>query len=256
MTAKVLILDIETAPKLAHVWGLFQQNVGLNQLVADMYIMAVAGKWLGADNCGYAEARTEADEAALAAKVWKWVDEADILVGHNMRRFDLPHLYAAFARAGLPPPSPVKVVDTLEICKRHFKFTSNRLEFIAKALKVPEKSGHKEFPGHLLWSECLKGNKAAWAEMKAYNVQDVLTTEHVYLKVRPYAAGHPAVNVENPGEEHTCPTCGSASVQRRGYATTKVGKYSRYQCGSCGAWSRTRTTEHTKTERRAVLTSI
>jgi chromosome partitioning protein len=30
---KVLLLDIETSPNLAHVWGIWQQNVGLSQLL-------------------------------------------------------------------------------------------------------------------------------------------------------------------------------------------------------------------------------
>ncbi len=29
---KILVLDIETAPIVAHVWGLFDQNIGLNQI--------------------------------------------------------------------------------------------------------------------------------------------------------------------------------------------------------------------------------
>ena len=32
---KILIVDIETAPIVAQVWGLFDQNVGLNQIAQD-----------------------------------------------------------------------------------------------------------------------------------------------------------------------------------------------------------------------------
>ena len=32
---KVLVYDIETAPILGHVWRLWDQNVGLNQIVSD-----------------------------------------------------------------------------------------------------------------------------------------------------------------------------------------------------------------------------
>jgi len=30
---QILLLDIETAPNTAHVWGLWNQNVSLNQLM-------------------------------------------------------------------------------------------------------------------------------------------------------------------------------------------------------------------------------
>ena len=42
---KTLTLDIETAPQVAHVWGLWQQNVGLPQLLESGYVMCFAAKW-------------------------------------------------------------------------------------------------------------------------------------------------------------------------------------------------------------------
>jgi len=44
---KVLILDIETAPIEAFTWGLWDQNVGLNQIKADWTVLSWAAKWLG-----------------------------------------------------------------------------------------------------------------------------------------------------------------------------------------------------------------
>ena len=44
---KVLFLDIETSPNVAHVWGIWQQNVSLNQLMESSYTMCWAAKWQG-----------------------------------------------------------------------------------------------------------------------------------------------------------------------------------------------------------------
>src|SRR5690606_9823529 len=44
---KVLTLDIETRPNLAHVWGLWQQNVGLSQIVERGHVMCWVAKWYG-----------------------------------------------------------------------------------------------------------------------------------------------------------------------------------------------------------------
>jgi hypothetical protein len=46
-----------------------------------------------------------------------------------------------------------------------------------------KKLAHSKFPGYSLWSECEKGNKAAWAEMKKYNIADINSTEDLFLKL-------------------------------------------------------------------------
>ena len=43
----MLTLDIETRPNLAHVWGLWQQNVGLSQIVERGHVMCWVAKWYG-----------------------------------------------------------------------------------------------------------------------------------------------------------------------------------------------------------------
>ncbi len=44
---KILLLDIESSPNTAHVWGLWQQNVSINQLMESSYVLCYAAKWLG-----------------------------------------------------------------------------------------------------------------------------------------------------------------------------------------------------------------
>ncbi len=45
--SKILLLDIEMAPNVAHVWGIWDQNIGINQLQESSYVMCYAAKWLG-----------------------------------------------------------------------------------------------------------------------------------------------------------------------------------------------------------------
>ena len=45
----ILFLDIETAPLLGYVWGLWKNNVGLNQIYRDSYVLNWAASWLGED---------------------------------------------------------------------------------------------------------------------------------------------------------------------------------------------------------------
>lgn len=67
--------------------------------------------------------------------------EGKTLVCHNAP-FDVGFLTAEFARAGLKMPA-VPVVDTLRLCRRHFRFERNSLGFLAQALGVAVEGWHR-----------------------------------------------------------------------------------------------------------------
>lgn len=247
---KILILDIETAPKIAYVWRFFKENVGAKQVLEHGHILSFAAKWLDNDEVIYVENRTEKDRPIVKALLLL-LDEADIVVAHNGNRFDLPQITARGLVHGLKPPSPYKSVDTCAVARREFSFPSNSLEYLCKVLGLPEKGGHKKFPGFELWLECLRGNDEAWGEMKEYNIQDIVTLEQLYLRMRPWMKNHPNVNIFSANDEDEvmkCVKCGSDHLHRRGYAHTNVGKYPRYHCQNCGGWNRGRFTLLKKNE--------
>lgn len=238
MKLKTLIFDVETAPIIAQVWGLKDQNIGLNQIVSDWSIMAFAAKWLDdpASSVLYVDTYKK-DEIYLLKQIWKLLDEADVVITQNGERFDGPKLNARFIHHGMPPPSPYRHLDTYKIAKRVFGFTSNKLEYLTDKLCVKyKKLSHKKFPGMSLWTECLKGNKKAWDEMRTYNVHDVLATEELYMKLRAWAPGSMASPHFFGTSEESCRVCGSADLQKRGTNKAKTGEYQRYQCQTCQSW--------------------
>lgn len=249
---KILILDIETAPKLAYVFQFWNTNVGLNQTLSSTYIMSYAAKWLGKPGVAYSETRDENDEI-LCEQLAAYMDTADMVIAHNGSKFDIPIIRARCVLHGIKPWSPVKEIDTLKVAKREFRFDRNSLAYLAGYLGVEEKGEHKDFPGFELWSECIKGNPAAWREMKKYNIQDVETLEEVYLKLRPWMTNHPNLGVGAELDRPVCPKCGSHHIQLRGYATTNVGKYHKYQCQDCGGWARARFTVYPKDKRKQLI---
>jgi uncharacterized protein YprB with RNaseH-like and TPR domain len=254
---RILTLDIETAPLDVHVWGIWQQDVGLNQIKDDWSILSYSAKWLhekevmfvGTGGRGKKKVR---DDKALCEKLWRLLDEAEIVVTQNGARFDIPKINARLITHGFGPYSPIRVVDTKQIAKRYFAFTSNRLEFLTSKLTNTKKSTHKKFPGFELWSECLKDNGAAWAEMKTYNQIDVLSTEELFLKLRPWADG-PNMGAYSDGEMPQCPKCGSDNLQSSGYRTTNSGRYRRYRCKDCGGTARARANELSPAKRKSLL---
>lgn len=256
--ARILILDIETAPIAANVWRIWQENVGLNQIDRDWYILSFGAKWLGEDKVVYfdqSKAEDIENDKVLLEKLWKLLDEADIVVAHNGKKFDVRKINARFVLQGLKPPSPFKIVDTLILAKAQFAFTSNRLEYLADRLnKKYKKLPHAAFPGFELWKAVMRGDKKAWAEMRRYNEHDVLALEELYLILRPWDKQHPNVHVYNDDiDDQACPVCGGYHLHQRGYRTTNVGKFPRYVCVDCGHWSSGRVAVNTKEKRKGLL---
>ena len=240
---KILVLDIETAPILAHVWGLFDQNVGVNQIVKDRHLLAWAAIWIDDDKAKmhYRDQRKvkpiENDKAILE-DLWKLLDETDVIVTQNGKAFDAKVINARMAIHGMRPPSPYKHIDTKQLAKRSFAFTSNRLEYLSSKLCPDDaKDKHKEFPGFELWVECLAGNIKAWEEMRSYNQQDVLATRALYKRLAPWGnAPGVNLNVYHGDAVFRC-ECGSSDLIKRGYTYTPKGKYQRFSCNACGAWT-------------------
>jgi len=44
---KILIVDIETAPNHAYIWGMWQETRSTDFITDDWYIMCWCAKWLG-----------------------------------------------------------------------------------------------------------------------------------------------------------------------------------------------------------------
>lgn len=246
---KTLLLDIETAPNVAHVWGLWQQNVGLNQILASGYVMCWAAKWYGKRGVMFDSMHASTPKKMLRG-VHKLLDEADVVVHYNGTKFDIPTLNKEFVMYEFKPPAPYKQVDLYVTAQKQFRFPSNKLEYIAKALGLGEKTRHE---GHELWVRCMAGDEAAWKRMEAYNKNDVELLEPLYDRMAPWVRTHPNHGLYDEPGVPVCPTCGSTKLQRRGFARTQVNKYARYQCVSCGTWSRGGTTELPKEDRQLIL---
>jgi len=252
---KILILDIETAPILGHVWGLWDQNIGLNQIKSDWHVLSWSAKWFGDKKIMYQDQRTSKsieDDKKLLEGIWKLLNEADIIVTQNGKAFDQKKLFARFILNGMKPPSSFKHIDTKQIASRHFAFTSNKLEYLTSKLCTKHKKlKTKKFQGFELWKACLAGNKAAWDEMERYNKADVLSLEELYTKLIPWDS---SINFALYSDEPVdiC-SCGSKEFKRNGYCYTSVGKYQRHKCIKCGAELRSGQNEFSKEKRQSLL---
>lgn len=233
---KILLFDIETSPIISYTWGIWEQNV--LEVKQDWHLLCFAYKWLGEkkvhtvalpDLSTYKRDRN--NDRELVRHLWQLFNEADIIIGHNGDNFDIKKVNARFLAHGLTPPSGYRTIDTVKVARKYFAMNSNKLNDIGKYLGLGEKLSTGGFQ---LWLDCMAGDMVAWDKMVRYNKQDVVLLEKVYLALRPWIKGHPNLNVVEDG----CPSCGCNTLQKRGFGYNQVGRYQRFQCTSCHAWSK------------------
>lgn len=254
--ARVLFLDIETAPILGAVWGLFKQNISLDMIENDWYILSFSAMWMHDKKVIYMDKSAsydDDDDREMLAKIWELLDEADIVVTQNGEKFDFKKINARLILNGFLPPSPYKSVDTLQVAKKTFGFTSKKLEYMTNKLCKKPKLKHAKYSGYLLWKECLKGNQNAWKEMERYNKRDVTSLKELYIKMLPWIKNHPNIGMFVDSDDPVCNNCGSKHIHRRGVHRLRIGTYVRYNCKGCGAWLRGRVIVTSNDERKKLL---
>jgi hypothetical protein len=240
---RIGIIDIETSPITAHVWGLWDQNVGLDFIEKDWSILSFAFKMLGSKTIVYSDtggrgAAKVRDDKILTAQIRDVLSDVDIVVAQNGKKFDFRKINARLIAHGHRPPAPYQVIDTMIEARKYFAFTSQKLAYTSKLLTDEPKDEHKKFPGIELWLECLKDNPEAWKVMRKYNIRDIRSTEKVYLKLRPWINNHPNLGMYDNEDRPNCPKCQSTNLTLSGVRITMQGKYNRYQCQDCGGWAR------------------
>lgn len=214
------------------MWGLWEQNVSLSQLVESGDVICWAAKWFGSREVEFRSVHHDGKKR-MVKRAWKLLDEADTVVHYNGRRFDIPHLQREFLTLGLTPPAPFKQIDLLATCRSQFKFPSNKLDYVSKALGLEGKVKHEGFD---LWIRCMAGEASAWETMRRYNIQDVELLEDVYGLLQPWVKNHPS-HAALAGE-NLCPRCGSSDLVGRGSTFLRTGRYQRFCCKNCGGWTR------------------
>lgn len=243
MKPKILIFDIETCQMEGRFWSPATDYIRHSRVTKHRSVIAWAAKWYGApaSEIMYMDqraARDIRDDKRILEVLYRLLDEADIVITKNGKRFDQKVVFGRFAINNIndrKPPSPFKHEDVEELFRRHFSLPYYNMDYLAETFcKKYRKLKHKKFPGEDLWDACEAGDIEAWREMERYNKNDVLVTEELRNIISPW--GTP-ININLFHEEaiYRC-QCGGSDFQKRGFAVSSSGRFQKYQCKSCGAW--------------------
>lgn len=229
---KIRCWDIETSLTIVTTFSLRNDYIHPDSILQDWNMLCAAWKLTGEDKVESTcvKAKDVTDDRDVVEHCREMIMDTDILIHHNGKRFDLKKLNTRILKHGLKPIDPhLRQVDTLIQAKKHFGFTANRLDYIAKFLGVGSKIPHS---GNL-WQNVLKGDSKALKEMVLYNKNDVVILDNVYQLMRPYI-DHPNIATLN---DLSCPHCGNCNVMKNGKRRTNTGlEYQRYQCTTCFAY--------------------
>ena len=253
---KILVFDIETSPMEVFVWGLYKQQIPISNVIKDFSLLSWSAKWLfdptimSAKVTGW-EAKNREDGSIIEG-LWKLLDEADMVVGHNVAKFDVRKSNLRFHINGLKPPMPYRIIDTMKHSMRVFGSSSYKMDYLNKIFGL----NMKKSATYDLWVRSVNGDESALTEMLRYNEFDVVVTEELYLDLRPWMKSHPNVALYIDTEETICTNCGNEDLEWGGFYYTPAGRYKAFRCSGCGAIGRSRISSLTKEERAKLLLSI
>lgn len=239
MSAKVLILDIERLPawtKPLPIWdmkGLRYKYLTPADIDTWSRTFCHAYKWLGERTVSWMAEWEEGGRRGFLERTSELLQEADLIVGHNMRDFDLPHLTGELILENLPVPALPKVFDTLRTMQKHGNLENNQLDTLDKRFGFRGKTDKYRID---MATAAANGDVKQQQRIIRYAQGDIRATERVYLRLRPVGNINLGLFADDPTRP-VCPKCESTKVQRRGYATKNALRYPRYQCQSCGGWA-------------------
>ena len=234
MTPKILFFDTERAPPIAWFWeSNKEQYIGHNQILQYGFFTSIQWQWEWendpsayslADNPSAFKNDPSSDKRVVQ-KAADLIDDCDILVAHNGKRFDWRHFKARMIFHKIKPVKKPYIVDTLAEAKTA-AFPSNSLKGLAKHLNIIEK-GYNETDMADLISGPIAKRLDAIRMQTAYGLKDIPPLKELYYRLRPYSEKHP--NIGAFTGLPCCPKCGSDHIVNRGTSVIQGGNALRQQ---------------------------
>ena len=195
---RILYYDIETSKMTLEVktFGLKMYNPYLHweDIKKPPFLICWSAAWIPTDDYDVRHIRpmtgrvtgTEAkrrNDKRCVKELWELMDEADFLVGHNVKAFDTKKVHTRFILNKLPAPDlSVKQIDTLSIARKYFKNDSNTLGYwLERFGKAPKDDMKGED-----WDLCEAGDEKTLRKMQKYNKRDVIGGIELFLEFKQY----------------------------------------------------------------------
>lgn len=236
--ARILYLDLEISPMLSYNYEAYESNA-LKILKSPM-LVSFGWQWEGEkdvhcvalpDYKGYRKGIFKLDDKKIVKDLYDIMMQADVIIGHNIKDFDIKIARTRFLAHGLPVTKKWDTVDTLKVSRSQFRFPKNNLDYVTGFVGLEGKSDLKH--SDLIWG-CIDGDLVKWRKMKDYNKQDIKITREYYLKIRGWDTTHTNLSFYSR-QLHVCPNCEGKKFHRHGKRWYRNGLRWVYRCLDCGS---------------------
>lgn len=231
---KILFLDSEWTHAIALVYQQKNKWIQSDDIIQQPSCISI--QWAFNNQKPKAIAANHLDDKAVLEKFIELINEADIVVGHNMDNFDMKKLRWRARVHGLPAIPKVPTVDTLKQSRKLYGVgpLGHSLGNLCSRLDL-------ELKDHLskadLKSFLFTGDKKALRRILSYGKQDIVTLRELYYKMLPDMQGHPHMKAFSE-HEIVCRNCGSHHLKKHKSRPSAAGVMKhQYQCQDCGHYT-------------------
>lgn len=248
---RYLYWDLENSFMQGYFFGIWQVNIPISQVTKHSHLLTAA--WAVNDEEPQGIRVTPEDvktgnDLEVVVKLIEAINDCDVIVTFNGKRFDVKKLNTRALFWGLPPCVMPKHIDLMQDAKRLFSFPSNSMQNVSQYLGL---DGKIATGGSRLWQRCAEYEnydvcQNALEEMLTYNIQDIVATRDLHKRFMGWSKNTPniatitkQVQGRNLKEdtELLCVHCGSDDVSKimvdgvakKGY--TAVSSFDLYRCG-------------------------
>jgi len=172
---KVLYFDIETALLKTTVFQAGEQWIRWQDVESDTFVMCWGAAWMHKEplkvlsECVTPKEAKKRDDKNCLWRLWELMDDADYIVGHNMRSFDWKIVNMRFITFGWDAPFDSKIVDTLSLSRRRFRAISHSMDSWLRRWGEEQ----KEEMTRKDWELCLGGDEKTLKKMHRYCRNDI-----------------------------------------------------------------------------------
>ena len=212
-SSRVMVYDIETSRTTAKVWWTGKQYINHKSLQSEPAIISICYKWIGEEKVYTLTWDKNQCDKKMLKKFLVAYNNADMVIGQNNDRFDNRWVNARAMKHNLDINTMVKSFDVMKQTKKLFRLPSYSMDYITKYIGVENKMSHE---GIIMWDKIEDGNKAEQKEylqkMVDYNIQDIICTEQMYVKLRKYMGHKVHFGVLNGKPKYSSPSDGSTDL--------------------------------------------
>ena len=243
---RILILDVERLPGITEQswWDrgdLKNRYIHHETVIREPRTTIACAKWYDSPDVIRLAEWDKGGRGLFLKRLHALISKADIVVGHNVDRADVPWIKGDLYlprighphRPNLRPLPPFKTVDTLKVLRSQLG-SGAPFKSLDAVLKILGHSGKTDAYDRHAMERAVAGSVEDRERLTDYCAGDVVGTQWLYDWERPHIKNHPALFVDGQDRLDTCRACGGETKPITKRYVADLFTYTMQRCVECG----------------------